>query len=227
MLLKEIAREIWTAYMDWSDFLANPRIDMSQSVVSWQDYESAFLPVEPRADDIARLIEGKQYSFQVIEDGGIFQFYYECTRNGKDVVAAKLAYYGVRGFSQEDAPPDEEDDGDLGPEGSVSPGLQNYPAWLRIDYAPAQEKGVMHSCCHVHIGGFGEGRLVVKGLPSPRQFVELVFQLSYRETFRDHRLDGDGKYVDEAGLREWNKPLALMDGGKTEALCTHLRIAGA
>ena len=223
-LIREIERSAWAAYLDWADYLANPRIVRADNVVSWADRTSMRTPSHPGQDDIRGLATSGQYSFQAIEDGGLFQLYYECDHDGETVVSANLGFYRIG------EPPDEDDDDDDLAEvlATESDSRDDPPiGWLRVDYAPTEARGVLHSECHLHLVGFLSGRWVVDGLMSPRQFVELMFQLAYPDAFAEHRLDAAGTYAEEERVRQWNQPVIALRAGQVEAMCTHLRTANA
>lgn len=251
MIVRDLEKMIWQTYADWQGLLANPRIARTRKFVSWSDRESLFVPSDPEAEDVVALAERGQYSFQVAGDGSMFQLYYEVDDNGREVVAAKLAFFGIRESPMAAVQPEESPDAErseteaeteseveaatetreeLETDRVLEPGPEDMSrkvSWLRLDYSPAATKGVIHSCCHLHVGGFPDGRLIVKGLPSPAQFVEFTMHLAYPDIFEVHRLDDTGHYRDASALRAWNTPVLPMQAGPAETLCTHLRIAGA
>jgi len=73
-------------------------------------------------------------------------------------------------------------------------------SWLRIDYEPADGRGVLHHDCHLHISSFPYTRFVVAGLPSPKQFVELIIASFYPKIYQLHRLDEKWQYADESKI---------------------------
>jgi hypothetical protein len=226
MLINDLERAVWAVYGEWKTALANPRVDRSQRLVSWTGYSSHILPETVRPQDIVKLADAGQYTFQVAEDGALLQFYYQCSADGRTIEEAKLAYYAV---VDESGGVDEEFDlvreiygVDLG--GVIE---TRSTVALRLDYQPSAAKGVLHSCCHLHVGGLPNSRIAVKGLPTPKQFVEFVFKMRYPTLFTERRLDAQGVYRQPDRIREMNTPLLKMDDDEVVPLVTHLRIAGA
>jgi hypothetical protein len=179
------------------------------------------------------LQEAGDYSFQCEEDGGIFQLYYKVDRNA--ISEASLGFCSIPSEVASIAGEVEEvgdsalDEGDekIVPLDAGGVGSDSRVLWLRIDFDPARAQGILHSTCHMHIAGFELARFIVKGVPSPRQFVELIFQSVYPEQFRRHRLGDTGDYRDPRLIAEWNRVLDPMSSSLIESSCAHLRMPGA
>jgi len=217
--VNETFQLIWDTYSDWSTFLINPQHIRYDSLISWNRYESNILKNPVMKSDIIDLINKKQYTFQIGKDESIIQLYYLYDSRGNNLLEARLAFFSTQiiGLSKqsykefntlsEDARilPDDFDDDLAG--GVVSDRFQEGPvSWLRIDYAPDDAKGVLHYDCHMNISAFPYSRLVVSGVPNPRQFMELVMVIGYPESYRKHRLDAEtGSYTDTSKLKEINK----------------------
>ena len=98
-------------------------------------------------------------------------------------------------------------------------------SWLRIDYAPDQERGPLHAPCHAHFSGFIDARMMVNGVPSPRQFIDFILALAYPELFQ-RRLGASGNIEDEPRFRNLHETVPKCAHSDSLPLMTHLRFPG-
>src|ERR1043165_3961890 len=174
-------------YQDWGHVLANPRYFRHDNIISWRDNSNPMLADPVMPEDVIQLAEDGQYTFQVAQDGALIQIYYEFQNDGVTMKSAKLAYYSPAIAIYE-------------------PSIPPFVRWLRFDYAPKDARGVLHHDCHLHISYFPDSRLIVKGLPNPKQFIEFILALCYPKLYQDHRLDRDGKYSSDVKQMAINHP---------------------
>jgi hypothetical protein len=83
-------------------------------------------------------------------------------------------------------------------------------AWLRIDYDPSAFRGCIHEKCHMHVSLSGDMRVGVRGVPSPRQFVEAVMSWFYPDEYEARHLDDQGKHKDGERVA-WVNSTTLVD----------------
>jgi hypothetical protein len=131
-----------------------------------------------------------------------------------------IAPQSVAGDNSDDSPVNPELSSVDDPETDMYLAPPDGPAsWLRIDYAPRDAKGVLHYECHMHLSMFYNSRLVVDGVPTPRQFVEFIIALCYPDIYREHRLDDNGEYPDETFMHSVNSPCLP---GIENNVCRHI-----
>ncbi len=187
-------------YCDWQDWLVNPRYTRKDSIITWKGYNPFRLGIPLTEKDFNDLVLGGQYTFQIGEDGALIQMYYEFSPSGDKVKEASLAYVGSPdslGLSVDDLEePTQSEEKDLG---ALLP-------WIRIDFQPSSGQGVLHGDCHLHISGFPNSRFLVRGLPTPKQFVELIMALFYPRIYESHRLNSDGTFNNMDKMQEINSP---------------------
>lgn len=218
MKISDVLSSLTSTYTDWSQVLVNPkyiRRDQggSQSI-SWDTRKKmGILDYPIMASKIVKLVEEKQYSFQISLDGSIVQIYYLYDSKGNDIRSANLAFYSSRIYSPKILPVSEiisNDDALEEPEDeNFNLGMpEDGPVhWIRIDYAPDEARGVLHHGCHMHLSTFPESRFIVDRLPTPKQFIEFVIAYYYPEEYKKHRnLNERGMYVDEAKVKSVNSP---------------------
>jgi hypothetical protein len=104
---------------------------------------------------------------------------------------------------------------------------ERRPRWFRIDFRAAGAQCVLHNDCHIHFAGFPGSRLVVAGVPTPKQFVEFVFCCCYPKLYEKVRLNGAGQYVDQAKIQNVNETRVPPNPNPIFSQMTHLRIPGA
>lgn len=225
MLIRELEKMTWLAYYEWRHLLANPQIEGTRDSVTWAGYTKHFVPVHVRPLHVLKLAEDRQYTFQMSTDGAVFQIYYQVSDDGKSVKTAKLAYYGVHSVDT-DIDPEEEALYSEVYGIDVVESDAHTAASLRLDYSPAEARGLAHSACHLHLGGFANSRLIVRGIPNPKQFVEFIMHLRYPNEFADHRLDKDTcRYRDANALSRINEPAMKCEDEDFWGEMTHLCVA--
>ncbi len=202
MRVNELYKSLRSTYDDWSDFLINPQFVRREEEIIWQNYAPPRLAYPILRSDIAQLIDKGQYTFQVSEDDSIIQIYYRCQKN--KVLKANLAFYSLAEAPAADGEVTDLEE-DLWDEPSFNLPREDGPVgWLRIDYAPQEERGVLHHHCHLHLNAFPEARFVVDGLPTPKQFIEWIVSLCYPEKYKAHRLNQDWHYQDHQQIQAVN-----------------------
>lgn len=206
-------------FMDWGGALANPRFVRVDRLVAWDRYGPRVLDYPVTMRDVAELAAQGQYTFQVTEDGSLIQLVYEFEHNEEHLRRATLAYYGAE-FP---------DAGVIeAPQGVELEDREGFPyaqvPWLRIDYDPRAARGVVHGDCHLHISGLPNSRFLVHGVPTPKQFVELIMLLFYPDAYEAHRLKENGSYIDREHVRRINDPAIECAHSEIFELMTHVYV---
>jgi hypothetical protein len=194
MNLNDISSSLRSTYDDWaSHLLANNRVARLRNTIAWADYDYRILEHPVLASTVREMHENGQYSFQSVTDGALFQLAYRFDQHGQ-LTSANLAYYQAQSdvtrravqlstLEEMGLDPTLPDDIELyeiysADELAVVGGDDDAPVgWLRIDYAPEARRGILHYDCHMHISAFPHARLIMGGLPSPKQFIELLASL--------------------------------------------------
>lgn len=101
---------------------------------------------------------------------------------------------------------------------------ERHISYFRIDYAPHQSGGVLHHDCHLHISGFPYTRIVVSGLPTPKQFVEFIMAICYPEIYRVKRLNSSGAYSNDNDIYSVNSPCFHAPPNTVYNQIAHLKI---
>lgn len=218
---------ITSAFDDWSKRLINNRYIRQDNEITWIGYDKGIFVSSPSIDDFILLREKRQYSFQSDEDGGIFQLYYCFDPSGNSLIKANLSFYKPCNVLSYDSDPlicenlddIEEENYDIEEESS-----QKFVSWIRIDYDPNNEGGVLHGESHMHVGGLPDARILVKGVPNPKQFVDFVMANFYPEAYRTHRCDADGKYNDVPKMIDINNPSLPVRDTEAYPLMSHIYI---
>ncbi|HLL46061.1 MAG TPA: DUF2290 domain-containing protein [Longimicrobiaceae bacterium] len=174
-----------------------------------------------------KLAEDRQYTFQMSTDGAVFQIYYQVSDDGKSLKEAKLAYYGVHSVDVDSDPEEEALYSEVfGIVDVLGYDDAHAVASLRLDYSPAEARGLAHTACHLHLGGFADSRLIVRGVPNPKQFIEFIMHLRYPDEFKEHRLDKDTyRYSDTNALSRINEPIMECEDEGFWGEMTHLCVA--
>jgi hypothetical protein len=247
MRINEAESLLHATYIDWSqsDALANPRGIRKGSQITWDNYIPRVLKIPIMASDVIDLTNTGQYTFQMAVDGSLIQIYYQYDSRGHELQSASLAFYsissyeydeitGLSGYQVEKTQNNIDDtDEDTNSEEifdealdqmQLSP-LRNNPInWLRIDYDPEHAKGVLHHDCHMHLSAFPYARLAIAGVPTPRQFVELVIALCYPKIYEEHRLNSEGQYTNENQILTINSGCVPLRNHNVFRQMAHLRI---
>ena len=210
MRVSDVFQSVIASYNEWDDVLANPNWARGDTWVSWTRREPGTLEHEMRFRDLVGLVNERQYTFQVTDDGSILQLYYRFEPNGVGLSHARLAFYcsGLRLDERDESTlntgvwPSVDSHGIRADEGSGEVVEDRTVGWFRIDYDPLTvAPGVNHPPCHLHFSGFPDARLIVNGVPTPRQFVEFVISSFYPEVYRQKRLSE--QTVSNASTRNW------------------------
>jgi hypothetical protein len=232
MRINDVMGLLVSTYTEWGQVLANPRFVRKERIITWRNYSSARVAIPESHLDVVQLHEAGQYSFQTT-DGSLLQIYYSYARSSDVLAEARLAFYKVDERSWEFHEPIEaefatelvtpvdratHDEPTIRRPGSIT--------WLRIDYSPKSANGVLHNSCHLHISAFPSARVVVAGVPTPKQFVEFVMALCYPGLYDDHRLDAKGCYKEPAKLTAVNSGCVPFREDLVFQQITHLRIPG-
>jgi hypothetical protein len=77
------------------------------------------------------------------------------------------------------------------PEALSPADVPTRPRWIRLDYEASDTGTCVHSDCHLHLAGFPDTRVIVNGVPGPRQFVEMVFAWLYPAIYLEEKLAVD------------------------------------
>jgi hypothetical protein len=234
MNINDVMESLGSTFADWSTVLINNRFirrtsQISQEI-SWIGNDTPRVEQYPvMYDDVIRLFDNNIYSFQVIEDGSLFQLYYLFDSRGRNLQRASLTFYctaptDVFVQNEELGSSSNTDDLEIVDEVSLG-GYTNFPvSWMRIDYAPRQARGVLHHECHMHLSGFPNTRLVVAGLPTPYQFVEFVMAACYPIQYEQHRLNDRWIYRDNGDIDRVNTYCFPWSDSPIFRQITHIRI---
>lgn len=219
MRINDVSGMLVSLFMDWSGVLANLNHARIGNTIAWNRFEHSMVPHALTLGHVAELATRRQYTFQVMEDGSVLQLLYTFNAAGDSVIACQLAYYAGRPAAALELQAEEEGYEEVGgrDDNSLVP-------WIRVDYDPIGARGVLHGDCHLHMSGLPEARLLVCGVPNPKQFVEFILAVCYPETYRTRRLHENGEYVDIDRIRGINDPsIACGPIGVFEVM-THIRV---
>jgi hypothetical protein len=144
--------------------------------------------------------EEGQYSFQIY-DGSLVQIFYAFDNDGATLKSARLAYYG--------SPDSHRTRRRERPHFDLDSEITN---WIRFDYNRDPARGVLESPCHLHFGGLPRLRMMVRRVPNPKQFIELLLGWCYPDEYASHRLDASGCYKALRKIQNLHKPaLTVID----------------
>jgi hypothetical protein len=76
----------------------------------------------------------------------------------------------------------------------------------------------------MHLSSFPHSRLVVAGVPTPKQFIEFVMALCYPKIYETHRLDSRGQYHCEEYIKLINSSCVTLKDHLVFRQMAHLRI---
>jgi hypothetical protein len=234
--INDVISDLTSTYNEWDQVLANRSFVRRENIISWNNYIDQRHPDIIRRSDVAELERLRQYSFQVIDDGSIFQLYYDFQNNGVDLNSASLAYFSTGGWKGV-----YEEYIELSPHGksfeiNSDPTISEMTLfsvpddllvpWLRIDYSPKEVRGPLHHSCHMHIGLFQSARIPLTGIPTPHQFVEFIIALCYPEQYRDLRLGEDSNYKtsDIDRLKEFRTRCFVSTNGQVFDILPHIQV---
>jgi hypothetical protein len=201
-----------------------------------------------RVLDFEELLKKRQYSFELANDEAVVQMSYFFDKDQETLLSANLCF--IQMFSVTSVPPADADvetghvdeaaeEGgridDIVVNNDVTEQLsQNVVeertnegiAWLRIDYDPSAQRGILHGASHMHVAGMPQARLLLKGVPTPRQFIEFIFAVNYPDTYRAHRLDDNGNFNDAPRMAQVNSPFLKLQCGEAFQYMTHVLVPG-
>lgn len=253
MRINEAYGQLTSVFKDWSPAIANPRGIRKGSQITWDSYKPLMLKQNITASDVIDLFNEGQYTFQVTIDGSLIQIYYQFDSRGNELQSARLAFYSAVADEQflnkdentleffptfqsniEDEANDleayesETFSEEYREETVGTTGLTNFKdspiSWLRIDYAPDKAKGVLHHACHMHLSSFPLARLVVAGVPTPRQFIEFIMAFCYPSIYEKHRLDSHGQYANADHILTINSNCVPLGDHNVFRQMAHFRI---
>ncbi|SRR6266487_1124854 len=248
MRINEAYNLLRAVYIDWSHALANPRGIRKDSQITWDNYIPQMLKQPIKTSDIIDLSDKGQYTFQVIEDGSLIQIYYQYDSKGNELQSARLAFYSSVTYENEkttELSPDlqpypgteandfdsfdrdifaEEYNKEVVDETQLTALRDGSIGWLRIDYDPEHANGVLHHHCHMPLSTFPRSRLIVAGVPTPRQFIEFIMALCYPRVYEKHRLNKDGQYNNEKHILTINSNCVPLREYDVFRQMTHFRI---
>lgn len=243
MKINEASELLTSVYIDWSHILANPCGVRKDFQITWAGRIPKMLKQPVMISDVIDLADSGQYTFQIAKDGSIIQIYYHYDLRGNEIKSACLAFYSTAVYKEKMSPifqsepaakskgADIFDENILNEEALEEavdeqiPVSDDRPAhWLRIDYDPQHAMGVLHHDCHMHLSAFPYARLVVAGIPNPKQFVEFIMALCYPQVYEKHRLDGNGQYITEEHILTVNSKYVPLLDHKVFNQISHFRI---
>ena len=214
MKISDVFSMLTSIYIDWHGYLANPKYCRNENEITWSNCDQFRVSEIVSLDEFIDLVDRKQYSYQIADDGAIVQLYYLFNQSGDELQEAHLAYFRA---IQDDLFGDLSDDAEM--ELSYSP-----ISWLRVDYEPALARGVLHSECHLHVGGFPNARFIVDSVPTPKQFMEFIMALCYQDIYQEHRLREDYEYANNDKIVDINRPTIETMERPFFRHMTHLRV---
>jgi len=188
----------------WAGFFANPNYIRSDNTITWPN--RIRFDVDTTAELLVTLVEQRQYSLQVLEDGSVLQIYYGFDHNGSRLQEASLGFFHAGHAIDSEADPLTE--GVLPISADENPG-----GWIRLDYDPTAARDCLHYHSHLHTSLSGDIRIPVKRVPTPKQFVELIIAWFYPETYRARRLtNGAFQLSNDDAQNLFNDLLSVGDG---------------
>lgn len=185
MRLTDAIGQLTATVLDWDGLLVNPEYIRRGQTIIWQTYERPMLPEAVRFSDVATMAEARQYSFQLLTDGSLFQLYYRYENDNTTLANATLSYYEGKSPSEDEG--EDENQAENGAEEQV------FARWLRIDFNSTDPRCSLHNDCHLHISGLPGARAVLDGVPTPKQFVDLVMMWCYPDLYAERCLEGGVK----------------------------------
>lgn len=94
MSVRDTIRSLETAYSDWGDHLANPNYCRSDTSITWQNRKKIWLRDEFDYASYQELIDHRQYSFVIADNGGLIQLYYRFDHDEETLLEASASFYG-------------------------------------------------------------------------------------------------------------------------------------
>lgn len=230
-----------TCYDDWSNYIINPNYVQNGNVVTWSRRKSPRFNLPLRLSDIQIMEAEGQYTYVIEADRSVIQLYYRFDSNSQEITGANLAFYSTASESKNYdlqlmeygvVPSGEGDDSDFKRDDDLA-AYGPAVGWFRLDFDPhAKSTDVTHALCHLHLSGFPGGRVIVSGIPTPRQFVEFVFCSFYPSIYREHRLqqnndpnrDKDWQFRELNVLDRVNQDQLLYEDTLSYRRIVHIRV---
>lgn len=199
MDLRSVMNSLSICYDDWSKYIINPNFIQNDNVVTWGNRKSGHNSLPLRLSDVQNMEAEGQYTFVIEADRSLIQLFYRFDSEFQAIIGASLGYYSTANDSHDVdqqlmdygvVPTSEVSGSVFGREDDIARSGPEV-GWFRLDYDPdAKALDVTHALCHLHLSGFPRARVIVSGIPTPRQFVEFVFCSFYPSIYRKHRLQG-------------------------------------
>jgi hypothetical protein len=191
----------------WNPLLVNLRAIRRDDEISWAERRHIDFSDSLTLDDLARMQDQRQYSFQVADDGSLFQLYYSYERGSVVLKLASLVFLKAPG------------DDEIGE-------LERWwrVPWLRIDYDPKASRGPLHAMCHLHVSAYRDARIPVSVVPGPFQFVEMVLAWFYPGRYAERRLDASGGWLSRDEVAAAVTERMLCGSFEQQDLASHLLI---
>jgi hypothetical protein len=200
--ISDIHGSLVSVWVEWQNtqFLINKRFIRQGNVISWENYTPEILKEPIYFNDIVDLFNRGQYTFQVGIDGSLIQMYYVFDNKRDELISASLTFY----LASDD------------PDSQVG--------WFRMDFDPSSYRGVLHPKCHMHISLFPNTRFIVDGVPSPKQFVELIAAICYPDFYQKYHINEHGHFTNERRMCAINSPCFHIDEANLYQYLTHIKI---
>lgn len=197
MDLRRVMKSLDICYHDWSKYIINPNFIQNDNVVTWGNRKPGSRRLPVRSSDVHEMEAESQYTFVIEADHSLIQLFYRFDSEFQEIIGASLGYYSTAYDSHDIdlqlmeygvVPTGDVAGSEFGHDDDIA-AFSPEVGWFRLDYDPdAKTLDVTHALCHLHLSGFPEARVIVSGIPTPRQFVEFVFCSFYPSIYREHRL---------------------------------------
>lgn len=193
-------------------------------VIAWPNYSTGVrIPDFVTLAPVKEAASQGQYSFKISLDDALLRLEYRFDPRGRELRSAHLGYYRVeQSFRKDDVDNVRYAEYSEGTPGIAEAMIADYTitdgtimdeelevvgetieasdsisenvAWLRLDFDPHQKRGPLHSSCHLHICGLPSARMIVYGVPTPRQFIDFIFAIAYPDIYRRNFWTNLAKY---------------------------------
>lgn len=231
MLINELSSAFISLYEDWKAVLFNPIWFREGMSITWPGATSFRSPNSINNDDLEEYHKNKKYSFQLF-DGSLLQMRYICSKSGESLSQAQLSFLQYVSIDTEEKYFYREDDANKGfDEFLISTTIESQQvettysnSWLRIDYDPDHSRGVIHSDSHLHVSLSPDIRIPVKGVPTPKQFVESIMAWFYPQIYEDRLLNKAGEYLNLKRIQKINKETLNSEGHALSNVILHLNM---
>nr|WP_319376035.1 DUF2290 domain-containing protein [uncultured Methanoregula sp.] len=236
MNLSETYQSLKTTLFDWPSTFINRRDkkDEDSHNISWNKYTRRERIIDIRRSDLIEIVKSGQYSFQIIEDGSVFQLYYQFNDYNQALCSANLAYYNTGGVTYDTFQEMQFSDLYNGDDKSSSSDnkidykedLFEDPliAWIRIDYSPHDYCRPLHHSCHMHFSLFPNSRISLNAVPTPRQFIEFILAINYPDLYLVKRLDQKYEPNDPTRIADLNIPSFPRIDSSVYSVLPHISI---